>query len=187
MKFYNLGLQDHSTNYFLDRISGSLVQIPTMHNSRKEAFPEKLNQSLGLCHQPYGLNWEPFHSTPIASSTPCAQNLSTRARRMVQLCRSNFFWLASLYGSLVRPRFEDCSSAIAFFRQQKFAFPQHTLCLSRSLFAASASRRFAEAGVLFIGVFLPSRSMHAWIIEDGRQPDIDDSMWLNFRPVAAFC
>jgi len=38
--------------------------------------------------------------------------------------------------------------------------------------------------VIFIGVFLPSKSMHAWIIEDGIQPDPSDTMWINFQPVA---
>lgn len=27
--------------------------------------------------------------------------------------------------------------------------------------------------------------MHAWIVEDGKQPDPFDDMWINFQPVAA--
>jgi hypothetical protein len=47
------------------------------------------------------------------------------------------------------------------------------------------SRKFADMGVVLIGVFLPSRSLHAWIIEDGMQPDSSDKQWINFQPVAA--
>jgi len=39
--------------------------------------------------------------------------------------------------------------------------------------------------VIFIGVFLPSNTMHAWIIEDGKIVDPYDGIWLNFQPVAA--
>jgi hypothetical protein len=37
---------------------------------------------------------------------------------------------------------------------------------------------------LIIGVFLPSRAMHAWIIENHMQPDPQDRSWTSFQPVA---
>jgi hypothetical protein len=187
MKLYNLGIKIQSEEYLLDRISGSLVQMPAKRGRTNKALPEKLNECLSFCHQPYALKRQLVDSTSSSSVPFCQKNLSARAAWLVKLSRSNFFWLASFYASVGRPHFEESSSAIAFFRQQMFAYRQDTLCLSRSLFAASTSKRFADAGVLFIGVFLPSRCMHAWIIEDGRQPDCQDSMWVNFRPVAAFC
>ena len=187
MKFYNLGLQTQGSRYYLEPISGSLVQTPVAHTNHKATHPEKLNKSLLLCHQPYGLNSQPVLPNPKPALATCLHNLSKRATRLIWLWRSNLFWLAHLYASFSKPCLEDSSVAIELFRQETAALPQNTLCLPRSLFAASSSRRFADTGVLFIGVFLPARSMHAWIIEDGRQPDFDDPMWVNFQPVAALC
>lgn len=39
---------------------------------------------------------------------------------------------------------------------------------------------------MFIGAFLPSVQMHAWVIEDGMPADPHDDNWINFAPVAAF-
>ena len=46
---------------------------------------------------------------------------------------------------------------------------------------------FNEEGVVFIGAFLPSRAMHAWVIEKGIQPDQRDNIWHQYRPIAAIC
>ena len=62
---------------------------------------------------------------------------------------------------------------------------QDTLCLPRTLFAAKTSREFKKSGVLFIGVLLASKQMHAWIVEDGRICDQRDTRWVDYRPVAA--
>ena len=39
--------------------------------------------------------------------------------------------------------------------------------------------------MIFIGVFLPTKLMHAWIIESGELADQFDDIWINFQPVAA--
>ena len=187
MKFFNLGLQDGSSGYFLDRFLGSLLQTSSPQIQVDMHFPEKLKRNLTLCSQPYLLDRQsPKPPYSMTGDSSCV-HLTKRASRLMRLCRSNLFWLAHQYASFSKPLLQDSSEAIALFRKETTQFPQNTLCLPRSLFASSASRRFAEAGVLFIGVFLPSRSMHAWILEDGRQPDADDQMWINFQPVAALC
>lgn len=63
-------------------------------------------------------------------------------------------------------------------------YNQNKLCLPRSIFVATTSKRFKKEGVLFIGVMHPSRHMHAWIIEDGENPYKYDTIWTNFSPVA---
>ncbi len=79
--------------------------------------------------------------------------------------------------------YEDSRYAIRVFHD---IFPenQNTLCLPRSIFAATTSRRFHKNGAMFIGVFHPSRHMHAWIIEDEQNPCPFDTMWLHFSPVS---
>jgi hypothetical protein len=187
MQFFNLGLQNESSGYFLERFFGSLIQTSSPHVHVKNNFPDKLKRNIILCNQPYLLDRQsPKTPYSMTGDSSCV-HLTKRASRLVRLWRSNLFWLAHQYASFSKPLLQDSSEAIALFRKETPQFPQNTLCLPRSLFAASASRRFAEAGVLFIGVFLPSRSMHAWILEDGSQPDADDQMWINFQPVAALC
>lgn len=61
---------------------------------------------------------------------------------------------------------------------------QKVLCLPRSIFAATLSRRFRKEGTMFIGAFLPSRHLHAFIIEGGKNPCRFDAGWTNYTPVA---
>ena len=61
---------------------------------------------------------------------------------------------------------------------------QDTLCLPRSIFVATTSSRFRNFGILVIGAALPSRHMHAWVMEDGRNAWRNDSYWINYIPVA---
>ena len=61
---------------------------------------------------------------------------------------------------------------------------QRVLCLPRSIFIATTSRRFKGNGALFIGCFFPFRHMHAWVIEDGMQADVYDRGWIMFTPLA---
>jgi hypothetical protein len=63
---------------------------------------------------------------------------------------------------------------------------QQILCLPRSIFIATTSRRFKQYGVLFIGAFLPTVRMHAWIIEDGMPADCFDKQWIHYNPVMMF-
>lgn len=61
---------------------------------------------------------------------------------------------------------------------------QHILCLSRSIFIATTSRKFKMHGTLFIGALLPSRSLHAWVMENGANVCAGDVYWTNYTPLA---
>lgn len=61
---------------------------------------------------------------------------------------------------------------------------QQILCLPRSVFAATTSKKFHDFGIMIIGGFLPSRHMHAWIMEDAKNAWRGDSMWINFTPIS---
>jgi hypothetical protein len=95
------------------------------------------------------------------------------------------FLLAQLYASATYPIFKNSRDAVFFFENHPSGVSQNVLCLSRTLFAAKTSQTFSRFGVILIGAFLPSRLMHAWIIEDGRQVDPYDRIWTQYRPVGA--
>jgi hypothetical protein len=56
--------------------------------------------------------------------------------------------------------------------------------MARCLFAASTSKLFREKGAILIGVFLPTNSLHSWIIEEGKIADPNDNIWINYQPIA---
>ena len=62
---------------------------------------------------------------------------------------------------------------------------KNDLCLQRSLLIMKTSKSFKKNGVLFVGASLPSGKMHAWIIENGVQPDRLDRNWIMYKPLLA--
>lgn len=80
--------------------------------------------------------------------------------------------------------YDDAGTANLVFRKIFEYRNQRTLCLPRSIFIATTSKRFKKHGAMFIGCFFPSRHMHAWVIEDGMQADIYDNQWTQFTPLA---
>lgn len=95
----------------------------------------------------------------------------------------HFYPLFYLCSHLRLNAFENSITAINVFcsiipKNQKI------LCLPRSVFAATTSRKFKNNGAMFIGVFHPSRHMHAWIIEDNCNPCSFDNNWINFTPIS---
>lgn len=185
MRFVSLDAQHRSLSYILGQVTGNLLCLPSECRLplRDTSWP-KLEEALRLCNNPYCLKPQPIHIKTNQLGN-ISDTISCRvARRLVALSRFNF-WLACRYASLGRPIFSDAAEAIRAFHCHTADQDQKVLCLPRSLFAARMSQKFADMGVVLIGVFLPSRSLHAWIIEDGIQPDSSDKQWLNFQPVAA--
>jgi hypothetical protein len=95
-----------------------------------------------------------------------------------------FFFGGFVFSKLAKRKFTNASDALAYFRENIQPSKQDGLCLSRSLFAAATSKKFINNGVLIIGVFLPSNSLHAWIIENDQIADDLDDIWINYQPVA---
>ncbi len=84
---------------------------------------------------------------------------------------------------IVHPIYQNAGIANVIFYQ---LFPeklQKRLCLPRAVFTASLSKRFKKHGTLFIGAFLPTSHLHAWVIEDGMHADIFDKQWIQYTPV----
>ena len=61
---------------------------------------------------------------------------------------------------------------------------QHILCLSRSVFIATTSKRFKSHGTMFVGAMLPTHALHAWVMEDGCNACSWDVYWTNYTPLA---
>jgi hypothetical protein len=186
MRLYSVCLSHAGKFIRFGKISGALYEsVSSVASSdwRVAVYPSKIARALELCHHPYRLEpcAEAEHRIPDETEP---SNPDPTAIRLVRFCRTNFL-LGRISASLRTPKFETALQAIRHFRGC-IKENQDSLCLARALYAAKTSRRFAEGGVVFIGVFLPARSMHAWVFEDGRMADPDDHIWINYRPVAVF-
>jgi hypothetical protein len=148
---------------------------------RPKKYPAKLQQALQLCNQPYNLL---SISSGDQDQNLMAQSAKFGVRKIIYIAKLNFF-IARQYAAFKNPVFENSEQAISHFR--KMHSEQNGLCLPRALFAAKTSQAFESSGVVFLGVFLPSSQMHAWVIENQKQPDSMDNIWLHYRPVAAIC
>lgn len=163
--------------------TGALMQSQDDEVGKLEPLHKKVEVALRLCNEPYSM---PNPSISLNDSHKYSERQKKRVQRMIYLSRLNLF-LARQYASYLKPFFNTSRDAINFFHEATPISDRSKLCLPRSLFAAKTSNSFKDTGVIFIGVFLPSRQMHAWIIEDGQQADPWDNIWHLYRPVAAIC
>ena len=181
MKFLSLPIYQNNTIYFLEPFTANLFSKKAETQKANQVLhSEKVIAALKQCDNPYLLKPDATSSSPITTS----QYLKYFGNSLTKACKQAF-WLARIITVFGKPLFNATSDAIMTYRKLYPIELQQDLCLPRTLFAASTSKSFKEKGVIFIGVFLPSRNMHAWIIEDGMQPDPYDTIWINYQPVAA--
>jgi hypothetical protein len=180
-KIISLTVSDNDTYYFFEPISGMLLSSYGKSRIQNDKDNTKLNSYLDLNNQPYKLS---SISSESVSFKKEGSLVRFYAILLTKIVRFNFF-LGRVFATLGCRYFSDSKEAVAFFRKHICPSQQNDLGLARTLFGAATSKKFKESGVVFIGVFLPSKSMHAWIIEDGVHTDPQDGIWINYQPVAA--
>ncbi len=183
MKFISLPIQFDEKRYELNPLFGMLLELKKNNQNLVITTPKKLTEALEYCNNPFTLKKQDSISKK-PTPTYVTKTLQLYSNLLININKLNF-GLGRVFTVFGKPVFDNASMSISFFRNNKLGAIQNDLCLPRSLFAASTSKKFKENGVIFIGVSLPSNLMHAWIIEDGKQPDPLDTMWINFQPVAA--
>ena len=170
-------LGQHSFNLYSIPLSSRFVPTLDIRNNKK------ISVSLELNNNPYSLE-------PVSLSTGTSA-IYDHTRALAILRQSEFLtkfspFMIKFFLDRHQDIFPYTSDAFNFYRS---ASDQHAgfSCLSRAIFAAKTSRSFREYGVLFIGCKFPATSLHAWIIENSRQPDSEDREWINYTPVSAIC
>lgn len=168
--------------FYLDSITGSLRR--KLSSSAKPLTTHaKLASALALCEDPYLM--QASHPCGLASPLPVQSLRGLIVLRTLRLLWKTHFFLARAYAAHPLPLFRSAKTATAFFHAQTRVEDYDHLCLPRALFAAKTSAAFVPHGVLFIGAFIPTRLMHAWLIEAGNNPDPRDLAWHHYRPLAA--
>ena len=144
--------------------------------SNKLKYP-KVKETLSIIENPY-----------LANNIPDIEevyNSSKFIKLYVKLLiwfQKHFYFGLYLCSKLRLGIFETTTEATQIFCKVN-PTNQNKLCLPRSIFAMTTSKSFKKKGVLFIGVFHPSRHMHAWILENGHNTYRYDNIWINYKPI----
>lgn len=127
---------------------------------------------------------------PFLTNEPKGECKSTQINRIIKYYAKLLIWLHRYFYPgiylLSKFRFEIFADGVVAADIFCNIHPQNqrVLCLPRSVFIATTSKKFKQSGTMFIGAFLPSRHMHAWIIEDGINVYRHDYIWTNFTPIS---
>lgn len=138
----------------------------------------KISEACNAIKDPYRVNRK---YTKEDASISASKVILKYARLLIWLHRYFYpgLWLMAHFRFNVYENAIDATDAFC----RMIGGNQNILCLPRSIFAATTSRQFKNKGVMFIGAFLPSTNMHAWIIENGYNAWRDDTIWINYTPV----
>ena len=184
LRHFQLPFKQGSYSWSICPFSGSLIRSSSKATSA-QSMPDKVSQALRYCSNPYLC--EPHIGEP--STQHCSDQTLIKLNRMHRVLErlgSGQFFASRCYANIRCEIFMDTSHTMAAIGELPSEKDySHRLCLQRTLLAAKTSKSFKNNGVLFVGSLLPTTDMHAWIIEDGCQPDANDRQWILFRPMLA--
>jgi len=182
MKFSILPYKFDGLIYFISPLTGNLVISKSDMTTSKIKTVTKIN--IRLNDNPYELkSLNSIYEAPLNENN--MKNLNLHNNRLLWLGNKRFV-LSCLYSRISANFFENTIEAfdhiakLAIHREKK-----GKICLQRALLAAKTSKSFKKNGTLFIGAQLPTGIMHAWIIENGIQPDRQDREWIMYKPLLA--
>jgi hypothetical protein len=182
MKFTLLPHFHEGKSFYISPLTGNLVV--NENKISPTGFNQNLVHALELCDNPYLL--KSLKNIPrYETNYNLISELSVFNKRLMFLNNKRFFF-SCLYSSFQNSLYENTIDAFDNIENLEIhKINKGQLCLQRALLAAKTSKSFKNNGVLFIGATLPTRNMHAWIIEDYFQPDREDRMWIMYKPLLA--
>ena len=182
MKFIDIPLIHNDNFYFFNKLLGILLY--------RKNYIEKIGFNLTpeLAKLNYQLILNPY-LIESCDKTVEIQRIPYLAKvyaKLIVFIAKYSFYIACKITKLPIIKFPNSRYAVQIFNTiYSEPYQQRTLCLSRTLFVVATSKSFKKNGTAFIGVFLPSKKMHAWVIESGCNPDSSDEIWLSYQPVVA--
>lgn len=181
MKFTLLPCKFENQYFYISPITGNLNVTDTpvfMFN-----INDKIKKALWYCDNPYELNQIDNISAEL--NNYLISKLKIYNKRLIWLNNKRFL-LSCIYSRISVPLFNNTVQAFDFIAELNIHKEKKgKICLQRSLLAAKISKSFKKNGTLFIGAQLPTGVMHAWIIENGIQPDRQDREWIMYKPLLA--
>ena len=179
-----LPVKAYGHTWSISPFTGNLL----LHNAElnlNQKIPLKVAEALDYCNHPYKLKPIEKENENFVDkfSNKEIDELIKIYKRFDKIGRQNFY-LSFLYAGIKHKCFDDTSVLMSLINHIQTNEQKINGCLQKSLCAAKLSKNFSN-GVVFIGALLPLGQMHAWVIEDGVQPDINDRGWINYRPLLA--
>jgi hypothetical protein len=165
--------------------TGSLLKENKEFSFKNIQHPQKLTNALKFCNEPFKLQ-----ANISTSQIKIDENIFDKKCKLISMEKYlNFlgnhnFYLSLVYAGFSNNLFSNTKEAmieISKLSSQK----EGNRCLQRTLLAAKTSKSFKNNGVILIGAQIPTARMHAWIIEENYQPDLEDRGWINYRPLLA--
>lgn len=183
LKATQLPVKAYGKTWFISPFTGNLLLNDDELNLNQK-IPSKVLEALDYCDYPYKLKpLEKNKNSFDRFSKKEIDELIKIYKRFDKIGRENFF-LSCLYAGVKHKYFDDTSILMSLISHIQSIEQKNSGCLQKSLCAAKLSKNSSKC-VVFIGALLPTGKMHAWVIEDGVQPDIDDRGWINYRPLLA--
>jgi hypothetical protein len=183
LKAYSLATQVGGYCWSISPLTGSLLRHSSQPK-KKLHIPKAVCSGLDICNEPYKCAWGPISSH--AKLDASHDIVIRKYNNVLHAIGSKFFLLSRFYAGLSDNIFEDTRQAFGFIAKLPEQISgRENNCLQRTLLAAKTSNSFKKEGVIFIGAQIAASTMHSWIIENGAQPDHQDRIWINYRPLLA--
>lgn len=184
LKAVRLPYEEDGSWWTICPISGSLIRHAKKPVHEFDKIPKIVKEALLVCDDPYTCNWTHTKSTDHLEINNFAKLVKLHDRLLA--IGNRRFLFSRLYASFNADLFENTYQAMSEISQiPEQLINREERCLQRSLLAAKTSKSFKNYGVLLIGAMTTNSDMHAWIIENGSQPDYEDRGWINYRPLLA--
>lgn len=168
--------KEYKFNFIFGLLIAKRARNKTKNNITLSKLPPKVHVPLNIIENPFLLN-----KTPDKNNITVSPIIKLYAKLLIWFHKHLYFGLY-LCSKLRTGVFNNTADATEIFYHLN-PKNQNILCLPRAIFAMTTSKSFKKRGVLFIGVFFPSRHMHAWIIEDGYNVFRYDNVWINYKPI----
>lgn len=174
----------HNRFYYFNPFFGFLYSKNKQKKSYKSSDTTSSFNSVKIDRELSYIN-NPFLITEVSicSSSKKITNSVRFYAKLLIWCYKHCYPLLYIISKFRFSYFENAQTAIKVFCKIS-PKDQKILCLPRSIFAATTSKEFKKNGIMVIGVFHPTRHMHAWIMENGKNSYTNDDIWINYSPVA---
>lgn len=182
LRFHKIPFYDGKFHWQISSLSGSLMKSEHLF-LKKKYQNNKIDSQLYVINNPYEVDWKSDMREPLLSEKD-RNKLEAYKRKLFSLGNDRFF-RSIFFAFKQRVIFDNSQNAFAYISRYKHFNYGSENCLQRCLLVAKTSKTFKQNGAIFIGAMPSTFEMHAWIIEKSTQPDFQDRVWINYRPLLA--
>ena len=182
LRFYKLPYFDGKFTWEVSYLSGNLLRSEHPSNNSMN-LTKRLEKAIHYINNPFQIKWD---FLPKYRETSFLQNKKIISYNRILFKLGNSKFLLSIFYSYFNSNiFETTKESFSFISNLSEHKYGSENCFQRCLLAAKISKSFKKNGFIFIGAEISTLNMHAWIIEDGEQPDFEDRVWINYQPLLA--